>query len=78
MLLQVAGKVADDMFELTGHSSKARKLMMKYCIGALEGAVVTDMAIPEDTEEEAQTENVTSAPDPQSASKCFPYFPKLW
>ena len=35
VLLELAGKYADDMFEDIGHSSEARKIMKKYLVGEL-------------------------------------------
>ncbi|RYY83570.1 cytochrome b5 domain-containing protein [archaeon] len=35
VLLQYAGRNADDIFELTGHSDKAREIMKSFLIGSL-------------------------------------------
>ncbi|RYY83571.1 cytochrome b5 domain-containing protein [archaeon] len=47
VMLEVAGKDADDMFEATGHSQEAREIMKKYLIGTLKVSfIVIIISVP--------------------------------
>lgn len=60
MLLEQAGKVATESFEDVGHSSDAREMMQKFCVGMLvesERVHVEEKKIPDWATESAQKQD---------------------